>query len=48
LSPGTITGAYYVPAGSLSGQYLRTVVTATGGTPNVATSVLGKFRTATT
>ena len=47
ISAGTIAGSYTFTAGSITAPYLRTTVTATGGTANVATSLLVKPRTVT-
>lgn len=47
ISAGTVAGAYQYNAGSITGQYLRTVTTATGGTANVTASLLLKPRTVT-
>jgi len=47
ISAGTIAAANLLAIGSLSSPYLRTVVTATGGTSNVTTSLIVKPRTIT-
>lgn len=47
ISAGTITGATVLAIGSVTAPYLRTVVTATGGTSNVTATLLVKARTVT-
>lgn len=47
ISAGTLNAASLLAIGSVTQPYLRTVVTATGGTANVATTLLLKQRTVT-
>ncbi|MFM7684621.1 MAG: hypothetical protein ACKPDI_01700 [Actinomycetota bacterium] len=47
ISAGTLAAASVLALGSITAPYLRTVVTATGGTDNVATTLLLKSRTIT-
>ena len=47
VSAGTLQNASLLAAGSLTGQYVRTIVTATGGTSNCTTSLIVKARTVT-
>jgi hypothetical protein len=47
ISAGTLSGSTLLAIGSVTAPYLRTVVTATGGTANVTTALLLKARTIT-
>lgn len=48
VAAGSLAGIYATNAGTaMTGQYLRTVVTSTGGTANVVAGFLGKPRTIT-